>query len=426
MNRIVITGMGLVTPLGCSVQDVWTRIIDGASGITTMPKGLAPDIAPGVIGLVSGIEDDVAGFDPKAYISPKELRKMDRFIQFAIVASDEAINQAEWHPERQADKDTTATVIASGVGGFPAMADATRDVEKNGSKRVSPFLIPSFLVNLAAGQISIRHGFGGPIGAPVTACAASAQSIGDGARLINNNEAEVVVCGGAEAGLDRVALAGFAAARALSSKYNERPSEASRPFDQGRDGFIMSEGAGIVVLETLDHAIQRGAEPLAELVGYGTSADAYHITSGPPDGRGAQRAMDSALKQAKLNPQDIDYINAHATSTPVGDAAEIAAIKAVFGEESDVAISSTKSAIGHTLGAAGAIEAIFSVMALRTGTVPPTLNLQTPDEAAASLNIVGPAAVTRDMTYALSNAFGFGGVNAATIFKKWPTNQPEI
>lgn len=421
MRRIVITGMGLVTPLGCGVENVWARIIAGTSGITTMPKDLAPEVASQIIGFVPGIDDDAAGFDPGASISSKERRKMDRFIQFAIVASDEAINQANWRPASQADKDATATVIASGVGGFPAIAEAARDIEKRGTKRVSPFLIPSFLVNLAAGHVSIRHGFSGPIGAPVTACAASAQSIGDGARLINNGEADVVVCGGAEAGLDRVAIAGFAAARALSTQYNHRPREASRPFDQGRDGFVMSEGAGIVVLESLQHATQRGAVPLAELVGYGTSADAYHITSGPPDGRGAQRAMYLALKQAGLLTRDIDYINAHATSTPVGDAAEIAAIKAVFGEEPSVAISSTKSATGHTLGAAGAIEAIFSVMALRTGVVPPTLNLHVPDKAGASLNIVGEKATKQGMIYALSNAFGFGGVNASTIFRKWPT-----
>lgn len=419
MNRIVITGMGLVSPLGCGVQTVWERVISSKSGITSMPESLATGIASKVIGSVPNIENDNAGFDPNASISSKEIRQMDRFIQFAIAASDEAINQANWYPTDQNDQNVTATVVASGVGGFPAIADATRKVEKNGTKRVSPFLIPSFLINLAAGQISIRHGFKGPIGAPVTACAASAQSIGDGARLIKTGEAEVVICGGTEACLDVISLAGFAAARALSTKHNDNPRQASRPFDQERSGFVMSEGAGMVVLESLKHALERDAEPLAELVGYGTSADAYHITSGPPDGQGAQCAIQLALKQAGLHPQDIDYINAHATSTPVGDAAEIAAIKTVFGQEAKVAISSTKSAIGHTLGAAGAIEAIFSIMALRTGIVPPTLNLLTPDEAGASLNIIGPDATHIDSTYAMSNAFGFGGVNAATIFKKW-------
>jgi len=419
MKRIVITGMGLVTPLGCGVKNVWARLVDGASGLSQMPGGLAPDINCQVVGRVPDITEDSMGFDPLAYVSTKDIRKMDRFIQLAIAASDEAIDQAHWHPDDETCRNATATVIASGVGGFPAMADATRLVEKSGARRVSPFLIPSFLVNLAAGHVSIRHRFGGPIGAPVTACAASAQSIGDGARLINCGEAEVVVCGGSEAGLDKVALAGFAAARALSTGFNNAPKTASRPFDQQRDGFVMSEGAGILVLESLDHALERGAEPLAELVGYGTSADAYHITSGPPDGRGASRAMELALKQAGLDPADIDYINAHATSTPVGDAAEIAAIRQVFGDEPDVLISSTKSATGHTLGAAGAIEAIFSIMALRTGFAPPTLNLENPDREAATLKIVGPRAIAQDMTYAVTNAFGFGGVNASAIFKKW-------
>jgi len=384
-----------------------------------MPEELANGIASKIIGAVPGIEDDPAGFNPDATLSSKEKRQMDRFIQFAVVASEEAIDQAVWQPTRQKDKNATATVVASGVGGFPAMANATRKVQSSGKKRVSPFLVPSFLINLAAGQISIRHGFNGPIGAPVTACAASAQSIGDGARLIRNGEADIAVCGGAEASLDVIPLAGFAAAKALSTNYNDNPCEASRPFEQNRDGFVMSEGAGMVVLETLDHARQRGAEPLAELVGYGTSADAYHITSGHPDGLGAQRAMQLALEQAGLEAGDIDYINAHATSTPVGDVAELAAIKAVFGKAARCAISSTKSAIGHTLGAAGAIEAIFSIMALRTGIIPPTLNFNTPDKACGSLNIIGPVSVRMDPVYALSNAFGFGGVNASTIFKKW-------
>lgn len=419
MKRIVITGMGLITPLGCGVEAVWSRLIDGRSGLSNFPEGLAPDIGCQVGGFVPDISQDSLGFEPTRFAAAKDIRKMDRFIQFALGAADEAIGQAGWLPDDENGRNETATVIASGVGGFPAMAEATRLVETSGTRRVSPFLIPSMLVNLAAGHVSIRHRFSGPIGAPVTACAASAQAIGDAARLIRCGEAEVVICGGTEAGLDKVALAGFAAARALSSGFNDTPAQASRPFDQKRDGFVMSEGAGILVLESLGHALERGAKPLAELVGYGTSADAYHITSGPPDGRGAGRAMELALRQANLAPGDIGYINAHATSTPVGDAAELAAIRHVFGASSPVLISSTKSATGHTLGAAGAIEAIFSIMALRTGIVPPTLNLDNPDEAASGLNIVGPKADTRDMTYALSNAFGFGGVNACSVFRKW-------
>lgn len=423
MTRIVVTGMGLVTPLGVGVENVWNRIVGGASGIRSTPKELAPDIASQVIGIVPDTDDDSYGFDPLDCLTAKDLRKMDRFIQFTIAATEEAVSQADWKPDSENEKARTATIIASGVGGFPAMADATRQVEINGAKRISPFLIPSFLVNLAAGHVSIRHGFTGPIGAPVTACAASAQSIGDGARMIRAGEAEVAVCGGSEAGLDRVALTGFAAARALATGYNENPTCASRPFDRDRSGFVMSEGAGTLVLETLDHAMKRGATPLAEIAGYGTSADAYHITSGPPDGHGAAQAMSLALRQAGIDPEQIDHINAHATSTPVGDAAEIAAIKSVFGENYQGAISSTKSATGHTLGAAGAVEAIFTIMALRTGTVPPTLNLEHPDENAEGLNLIGPRAAKQDITYALSNAFGFGGVNASTVFRKWDADK---
>lgn len=420
MKRIVVTGMGLVSPLGCGVETVWRRLIAGHSGIQLAPENLIKGISSHVVGKVPNIVEDPDGFDASLYLSSKDTRRMDRFIQFAIAAADEALTQAEWKPQGEAEKDETSTIIASGVGGFPAMAEATRQMEITGARRVSPFLIPSFLINLAAGHVSIRNGFTGPIGAPVTACAASAQSIGDAARLIQCGEAEVVVCGGAEAGLDKVALAGFAAARALSTSFNESPSKASRPFDQSRDGFVMSEGAGMLVIESLDHAIVRGRTPLAELVGYGTSADAFHITSGPPDGRGAARAMRTALKQAMLEPNEIDYINAHATSTQVGDAAELAAIKNVFGQNDvGTSISSTKSATGHTLGAAGAIESIFSIMALRTGIVPPTINLEKPDKDALGLNLVGPKAVNRTITYALSNAFGFGGVNATVIFKRW-------
>mgnify|MGYP000114932743 CR=1 FL=1 len=419
MKRIVVTGMGIVSPLGCGVNKVWERLINGQSGINQAPEKLVKGIASHVVGSVPDAAEDVLGFDPSRLLSSKDIRKMDRFIQFAIAAADEALLQANWHPQTEEKRNATATIIASGVGGFPAMAEATRKMEVSGARKVSPFLIPSFLINLAAGQVSIRYGFKGPIGAPVTACAASAQSIGDGARMIHSGEADVVLCGGAEAGLDKVALAGFAAARALSTSFNDTPEKASRPFDQTRDGFVMSEGAGIMIIESMEHAIGRGSTPLAELVGYGTTSDAFHITSGQPEGKGAAHAMKIALRQAQLEPKDINYINAHATSTPVGDAAEIAAIKSVFGSQFMGDISSTKSATGHTLGAAGAIESIFSIMSLRTGVIPPTINLEKPDEISKGLNLIGSKAVKRQITYVLSNAFGFGGVNASLVFKKW-------
>jgi 3-oxoacyl-[acyl-carrier-protein] synthase II len=284
---------------------------------------------------------------------------------------------------------------------------------------LSPFTIPSFLVNLAAGQVSIRYGFKGPLGAPVTACAASVQAIGDAARLIRSGEADVAICGGAEACIDKVSLGGFAAARALSTGFSSRPEEASRPFDSGRDGFVMGEGAGMLVIETLEHALARGATPLAELVGYGTAADAYHMTAGPEDGDGARRAMLAALAQARISPAEVKHLNAHATSTQVGDRGEMEAIKTVFGREGAIAVSGTKAATGHLLGAAGGMEAIFTIMALRDQIAPPTRNLQDPDPAAEGIDIVGGTARPMAMNYAISNGFGFGGVNASALFRRW-------
>jgi 3-oxoacyl-[acyl-carrier-protein] synthase II len=309
-------------------------------------------------------------------------------------------------------------VIATGIGGFPAIAEAVRITDARGVRRLSPFTVPSFLANLAAGWVSIKHGFKGPIGAPVTACAAGVQAIGDAARIIRAGEADVALCGGAEAAIDRVSLGSFAAARALSSGFNDTPEKASRPFDQARDGFVMGEGAGILVIEALEHAQARGATILGELVGYGTSADAYHLTAGPEDGDGAARSMRTALDQAGLEPSAIGHLNAHSTSTPVGDKGELAAIRAVFGASSP-AISATKSATGHLLGAAGGLEAIFTVLALRDQVAPPTLNLEHPDEAAAGLDLVALQARKLSFDHALSNGFGFGGVNASVIFKRW-------
>ena len=420
MRRIVVTGMGVVSPLGTGVEAAWARLIAGQSGLRRLPADLAPDVPAQVAGTVqSKTEDTEAGFDLDAAVPGKDQKKMDRFIQFALAAADEAIAQAKWAPETDAQKDRTATIIATGIGGFPAIAEAVRITDARGVRRLSPFTVPSFLANLAAGWVSIRHGFKGPLGAPVTACAAGVQAIGDAARLIRSGEADIAICGGAESTIDRVSLGSFAAARALGSAFNDEPTKASRPFDAARDGFVMGEGAGILVIEALEHALARGATPIAELVGYGTSADAFHLTAGPEDGEGAARAMRIALAQAAVEPAAIDHLNAHATSTPVGDKGELAAIKAVFGEGKGPAISSTKSATGHLLGAAGGLEAVFTVLAIRDGVIPPTLNLENPDEAAAGLDLVALEARKADLNYALSNGFGFGGVNACVLFKKW-------
>lgn len=416
---IVITGMGVVSPLGCSVEGMWQRLLASRSGLRRLPDDIVPDIDAKVAGIVPS-RDEEDGFDPDTLIPAKDRRKMDRFIQFTLHAADQALRQSGWLPSGEAERARTATVVASGIGGFQTITDAVETVNSRGAPRLSPFTVPAFLVNLAAGHVSIRYGFKGPLGAPVTACAASVQAIGDAMRLIRNGEADVVVAGGAEACVTRVALGGFAAARSLATASNDEPAQASRPFDRSRDGFVMGEGAGILVLETLDHARKRGAEPLAELVGYGTSADAYHLTAGPADGSGARRAIIAALAMAGLDPAAIGYVNAHATATTVGDAGELAALRSVFGAPGP-AISSTKSATGHLLGAAGALEAIITALALRDGTLPPTLNLTAPDEAAAGMDIVGETARRSPVEYALSNGFGFGGVNASIILKRVST-----
>ncbi|ATU97680.1 beta-ketoacyl-ACP synthase II [Aeromonas salmonicida] len=418
--RIVVTGVGIVSPLGVGADVVWQRLLAGQSGIRNLPTDVADGTGTTVGGVVPTLEEDpLAGYDPDRVISAKERKKMDRFIEFALVAADEALTQANWHPVEIKEQERTATIIASGVGGFAAIAEAIRTTDSRGPRRLSPFTAPSFLANMAAGQVSIRHGFKGPLGAPVTACAAGVQAIGDAARLIRSGEADIAICGGTEAAIDRVTLGCFAAARALSTGFNDNPQEASRPFDRDRDGFVMAEGAGLLVIESLEHAKARGAQPIAEIVGYGTSADAYHLTAGPEDGNGAQRAMQQALMQAGVAPDEVQHINAHATSTQVGDKSELAAIRAVFGEGSDVAITSTKSSTGHLLGAAGGIEAIFTLLAIRDQVVPPTLNLSHPDEAASGLNLVKLAKKNANIRYALSNGFGFGGVNASVVFRRW-------
>jgi 3-oxoacyl-[acyl-carrier-protein] synthase II len=419
-TRIVVTGMGVVSPLGLGVEKVWQRLLSGQSGIRLLPPEVCEGVGCQIAGVVPTLEEDPeGGFDPDATVPMKEQKKMDRFIMFALAAASEALKQANWHPQTDEQKERTATIIGTGIGGFGAITDAVRTTDSRGPKRLSPFTIPAFLGNLAAGHVSIAHGLRGPIGAPVTACAASVQAIGDAARLIRDGEADIAVCGGAEASIDRVALGGFAAARAMSSGYNDTPAMASRPFDRDRDGFVMGEGSALLVIESLEHARARGANVLAELVGYGTTADAYHLTAGPEDGNGARRAMQRAIAQAGISPQQIQHLNAHATSTPVGDRGELAAIKAVFGDAPSVAVTSTKSATGHLLGAAGGLEAIFTIMAIRDQIAPATLNYTHPDEAVGKINIVHGKAKPMPIEYALSNGFGFGGVNASVLFRRW-------
>lgn len=413
-----MTGMGIVSPLGCGVESVWNRLLKGRSGLAGLPGDITEGIASKVGGVVPMLTSDCPwGFDPDLAVEPKDQKKMDRFSLFALAAAQEALTQAGWQPESEKACERTATIVASGVGGFGAIVDAVRITDNRGPRRLSPFTVPSFLANMAAGHISIRHGFRGPLGAPVTACAASAQAIGDAARLIRAGEADIAVCGGAEACIDRVSLGSFAAARTMSTGFNDHPAQASRPFDTGRDGFVMGEGAGMLVIETLEHALQRGATPIAEVLGYGTSADAHHMTSPPDDGAGGRRAMELAIRQANLDPGMIGHLNAHATSTPVGDISELAAIKAIFGTGRGPAVSATKSSTGHLLGAAGGVEAIFTVLALRDQLAPPTLNLTQPDSAAEGIDIVGGSPRKISTEYAISNGFGFGGVNASLVFR---------
>jgi len=420
MRRLVVTGMGAVTPLGADVETSWTRLLAGRSGIRRLSDDVVRDLPAKVGGLVPSREEDPeAGFDPNSVLAPKDQRRVDRFILFALAAADEALAQANWKPVAEEDRLRTATIIASGIGGFPAITEAVRTVDQRGVRRLSPFTVPSFLVNLAAGHVSIRHGFKGPLGAPVTACAAGIQAIGDAARLIRDNEADIAVCGGTEACINIVSLGSFAAARSLSTGFNETPDRASRPFDMARDGFVMGEGAGILVIEELQHALARGAKPLAEIVGYGTTADAHHITSGPEDGDGARRAMEIAIAQAGISPRQVRHLNAHATSTPVGDLGEIEAIRRLFGADRSIAVSATKAATGHLLGAAGGLAAIFTILALGDQVAPPTLNLNAPDSAGDGIDFVANEARPMQMDYAICNGFGFGGVNASALFLRW-------
>ena len=415
-DPIVITGMGAVSPLGVGIDANWQALMAGRSGIVMNDRFDTTDFACRIAGLVPG-KDAPHGFDPTTAIDAKEIKKMDLFIQYGLVAAAEALAQSGWvadTPEKQA---ATATIIGTGVGGSPVMAQTVDIIREKGPRRLSPFTVPSFLANLAAGWISIRYGFKGPIGAPVTACAASAQAIGDAMRLIRTGEAEIAVCGGAEGSVDPISIGGFAASRALNTSFNDRPTEASRPFDKGHAGFVLAEGAAVVVIERLSHARARGARPLAIAAGYGTSADAYHLTAGSPDGAGAQVAMNQAIRNAGVSPDDIGYVNAHATSTEVGDNAEINGIRAVFGDRGQgLSVSSTKSSTGHMLGAAGAIEAVYSILALRNQMLPPTLNLVDPEDVARQFDLVPLKARPKALKHVLSNSFGFGGVNASLVF----------
>lgn len=410
----------MVSPLGCGVDKVWKRLIAGQSGIGPIDRFDVDDFPVKIAGLVPDHnEDEEAGLNPENIVDRKERKKIDLFTLYALAAAEEALQQANWFPDNLADQMATATIIGTGIGGFPTITEAQKTMQTRGYKRLSPFVAPAFLANLAAGNLSIRYKFRGPIGCPVTACAAGIQAIGDGMRLIRSGEAEVALVGGTEACVDLLALGSFNALHALSTK-NDQPERASRPFDRDRDGFVMGEGAGLMVIETLQHALERGATPLAFLSGYGTSADAHHITSGPEDGAGGVASIRAALKSAALEPEDINYINAHATATPVGDQAEITALRNVFNDSlPSIPISSTKSATGHLLGAAGGIESVFSIQAAITDSIPPTLNLDNPEDNLSDLNLVPNHSITQPTRHVLCNGLGFGGVNATVIASKY-------
>ena len=415
MKRVVITGMGMVTPLGNGVEHNWQSILAGKSGLGMIEGFDVSDISCQIAGQVPTGDEDGA-LDMDAHIEPKDQRKLDKFIQFGLVAAREAIADSGWVAESDEQKERTGVMIGSGIGGLSTIVETSNLMNEKGPRRISPFFIPSALINLISGHVSIQHGFKGPNHAVVTACSTGAHAIGDASRLIMFGDADVMVAGGAEAAICRLGVAGFAAARALSSGYNDDPQSASRPWDKGRDGFVMGEGAGVLVLEEYEHAKARGAKIYAEVKGYGLSGDAYHITAPAEDGDGGFRAMKAALRNAGLEPSDIDYINAHGTSTPLGDLIEAGAVRRLLGDAiNTVSMSSTKSATGHLLGAAGAIEAIYSTLAVRTGDLPPTLNLNDPEDAMDGFDLVPLKSKNKNVRYAMSNSFGFGGTNASLI-----------
>ncbi|MEJ2612451.1 MAG: beta-ketoacyl-ACP synthase II [Candidatus Thiodiazotropha sp.] len=421
-SPIVITGMGVISPLGNGVTPVWQRLTAGQSGIGLIDRFDMTNEPIKIAGLVPEKQQDLeAGFDIDQIIEPKDRKKLDLFTIYALATAREALTQANWFPQNEQDQQASATIVATGIGGFSTIIHAQKTLETRGYKRISPFTAPAFLANMASGNLSIEYGFKGPLGCPVTACAAGLQAIGDGMRLIRTGEAEVALVGGTEACVNPLSLASFNALKALSCN-SEEPEKASRPFDRERNGFVMGEGSGLMVIETLEHAQKRGATPLAIISGYGTSSDAYHITAGCKDGSGAAASIRAALKMANLNPEAIDYVNAHATSTPVGDAAEIASLRSVFGEYlPQIPISSTKSATGHLLGAAGGIESIFSAMAVIDNLLPPTINMENPDESMQDLDFVPNQSRSHPINHVLCNGFGFGGVNASLIISKLDT-----
>ena len=415
MRRVVVTGMGMVTPLGSGVDHNWSQIIAGKSGISRIEGFDVSDISCQIAGQVPG-PDAVGGLDLDNWIDPREQRKQDRFIQLGLVAACQAIEDSDWKPQDRESQNRTGVMIGSGIGGLESIVKTDQLMHEKGPRRISPFFIPSALINLISGHVSIRYGFRGPNHAVVTACSTGAHAIGDAARMVALDDADVMVAGGAEAAVCRIGMAGFAAARALSTSYNDTPEAASRPWDKGRDGFVMGEGAGIVVLEELEHAKARGAKVYGEIKGYGMSGDAHHITAPAEDGDGGFRAMQAALKRAGLVPSDIDYVNAHGTSTPLGDLIEAKAVARLLGDAAaNVSISSTKSATGHLLGAAGAIEAIYAIKTVQTGDLPPTLNLNDPEDQVADFDLVPLKSRHRKVRNAMSNSFGFGGTNASLI-----------
>ena len=419
MRRVVVTGLGMVSPLACGVKPTWDKLLAGESGIGRITRFEVSDIACRIAGEVPE-GDGEHDFHADDWVEPKDQRKIDRFILYAIAAARQAIDDAGWTPRDEESLERTGVMIGSGIGGLDSIAAGAILLEKRGPRRLSPFFIPSALINLASGHVSIRYGFKGPNHSVVTACSTGAHAIGDASRLIQHGDADVMVAGGAESAVCRLGIAGFAASRALSTHFNDAPERGSRPWDVDRDGFVMGEGAGVLVVEELEHARGRGARIYAEVVGYGMSGDAHHITAPATDGNGGFRSMRAALRDARLNPEDIDYINAHGTSTPLGDEIELGAVKRLFGAAVDnIAMSSTKSSVGHLLGAAGSVEAIFSILAINHGVVPPTLNLDNPSPG-CDINLVPHEAQERSVRNVLSNSFGFGGTNASLVFSQAP------
>ncbi len=419
MRRVVVTGMGMLTPLGCGVEPTWSRLIKGESGARKIDTFEVSDIAARVACVIPRGDGSNGTFNADQWMEPKEQRKVDDFIIYAMCAAKQALDDAGWHPSAHEDQCASGVMIGSGIGGIEGIAKTAIDLHEKGPRRVSPFFIPGRIINLASGFVSIAFCLKGPNHAVVTACSTGAHAIGDAARLVALGDADVMVAGGTESPVNRMAMAGFAALRALSINFNDEPTRASRPYDKDRDGFVMGEGAGCVVLEELEHAKARGAKIYAEVIGYGLSGDAYHITAPSPDGDGAFRCMSMAIKRAGITAGDLDYINAHGTSTPLGDEIELGAVQKLVGNNAGkISMSSTKSCIGHLLGAAGAVEAIFSILAIRDRMAPPTINLDNPSVETA-IDLVPHKARQRDIDTALSNSFGFGGTNASLIFRRY-------